>query len=198
MDLAKSKKYYNFVKFVLENVDINSTVTLEEEPKNFTTFEFQWKVEGATSIHLAAYFGFNETFEKLMKKYGSPNIPTIIGFTPIDFAAFNGHLRLVKRLADENAVNYAVAPIRNASINGHLEIVKLLADYTDNPNAVFHKSGMTAIHYASLNGHLEIVKFLANFTDTPNVTAFGFDGLTPIHFAAVSYTHLTLPTILLV
>ena len=34
VDLAKPKKYDNFVKFVLENVDINCTVNFVEELKN--------------------------------------------------------------------------------------------------------------------------------------------------------------------
>ena len=72
--------------------------------------------------------------------------------------------------------------------------------WTDNPNAADNR-GVTPIHCAADQyWSTEIGKFLAPLTDNPN--APNDDGDTPIRWAAwngpVSYTHLTLPTILLV
>ena len=172
VDLAKTKKYDNFIKFFLENVDINCTVN-EELKTNI--FVFKFKHENFSPIHLAAYIGFNDIFEKLLKKYDSPNIPKNV----INLAARNGHLGIVKLLADKNTVNYASA-ISDAVMGGHLEIVKFLANFTDTPNAA-NMSGFTPIHIAAANGYLEIVKFLAGLTKTPNLP--NSNGYTPIHYA---------------
>ena len=178
-DLAKPKKYDNFVKFVLENVDINCAVNFVEELKT-NTLVFKTKYENFSLIHLAAYIGFNDIFEKLLKKYESPNIPKNV----INLAASNGHLEIVKLLADKNTVNFASA-ICFAAYNGHLEIVKFLVNFTDTPNAEFEIDGFTPIHFAAANGYLEMVKFLAGLTKTPNVPDSKY-GYTPIYYAKYS------------
>ena len=58
-------------------------------------------------------------------------------------------------------------PIHRAAQNGHLEVVKTLANFTENPNATNYE-GLTPIHLAAMNGHTEVVKYLSKFTKTPN------------------------------
>ena len=51
-----------------------------------------------TPICLAAFFGLSDSVQKLVKKYGSSNIPTSEGRTPFHCAARNGHLDIVRFL----------------------------------------------------------------------------------------------------
>ena len=69
--------------------------------------------------------------------------------------------------------NNGYTPIIWAACNGHTEIVTILAPFTDNPNAA-NEHGWTPIHEAAFLGHTKIVKLLAPLTDNPNApTAFG-------------------------
>ena len=58
-------------------------------------------------------------------------------------------------------------PIHRAAQNGHLEVVKMLANFTENPNAT-NSDGLTPIHLAAMNGHTQVVKYLSKFTKNPN------------------------------
>ena len=59
-------------------------------------------------------------------------------------------------------------PIHWAAKNGHTEIVNILAPLTENPNTP-DNSGKTPIYWAAYKGHTEIIKILAPMTDNPNV-----------------------------
>ena len=103
-------------------------------------------------------------------------------------------------------------PIYQATLNEHTEVVRILASLTDNPNAACHK-GRTPIYLATRYGQTEIVKILAPLTNNLNAAGPGgniiqvaaihgyaeiVEILVPLYDNPVSYTHLTLPTILLV
>ena len=126
-----------------------------------------------------------------------PNAPDKSGYTPIQWAAKNGHTELVKILTpltnNPNSPNdYKRTPIHSAAQNGHVEIIKILIPLTDNTNAQ-DRIGYTPIHLAAMNGHTEIVKILAPLSDNPN--AKDFLGRNPIYEAACN-GHLEIVKIL--
>ena len=146
----------------------------------------------------------------------NPNTPVIGQITPIFIAATKGNIEIVKILApftpdDPNLpFHFHKSPLHCAVKNGHIEIVKVLALLTTDPNPS-NSNGWTPIHEAALRGNTEIIKFLAPLAIKPITASSG--GWTPLHHAilqenadigkknalkTVSYTHLTLPTILLV
>ena len=75
-----------------------------------------------------------------------------------------------------------------ASRDGQLDLVKLLLERGGNVN-IQDIYGDTALIWASLYGHLDIVKLLLEKGADVNIQD---------NYGTVSYTHLTLPTILLV
>ena len=117
VELIKKGKYPNVVNFILEQVNPESTVDVELAPY-FTYSDM-------TPICLTAFYGLSETVQKLVKKYGSSNIPTSEGRTPIHYAARNGCL----------------------------DIVSFLVPFTNHPDAPDNR-GCTPIHYAAEYGQL--------------------------------------------
>ena len=57
---------------------------------------------------------------------------------------------------------YGETPINLAALNGHLEIVRFLAPLSENPNAP-NEDGETPIDVANDGGHNEIVQFLQSY-----------------------------------
>ena len=164
VELIKKGKHPNVVNYILEHVNPESTVHIEVAP--YVTFR------DMTPICLAAFYGLSDTVQKLVKKYGSSNIPTSEERTPIHYAARNGYLEIVRFLVPFTKYPNApddkgFTPIHYAACCGQLETVQFLTGLTDTPlaPAIF---GSTPIHYAACFGHLEVVQFLANFTETPN------------------------------
>ena len=117
-----------------------------------------------------------------------PNAPDKSGYTPIQWAAKNGHTEIVKILApltdNPNAPDKSgYTPIQWAAKNGHTELVKILTPLTNNPNSP-NDYKRTPIHSAAQNGHVEIIKILIPLTD--NTNAQDRIGYTPIHLAAMN------------
>ena len=126
--LINANKYPDLVESILENENPSSTVIC-----NFHT-------QNATSIHLAALYGFTEVVEKLSKKYDNPMVKNESGINAIHLAALNGHVNIVKHL-----VGLTDAPLTPCEL------------------------GYSPIHYASISGNLDTVKFLVGLTNTPNI-----------------------------
>jgi len=86
------------------------------------------------------------------------------GWTPLAYAAFNGHLEiaslLVKARADVNqASENGTTPLIAASRGGHIEVVKLLlANKADPTKALV--SGETALDIALKNANTDIADLL--------------------------------------
>ena len=176
MMLENAKRYPELMKFILEHENINRCVG----PQGVIT--------GATPIHLASFFGLTETVAKLLKKYDSPDIKTIIGGTPLYCAAFNGHLETVKFLTGltftPNAPdNYGITPLQLAVNRCHPEIVKFMiskVEFLYNPN----QTGIithTLIQEAMKENQIEIVKSLISKIENP--FAPDQNGNTLIHYA---------------
>ena len=186
VDLAQAKKCWELVSFIIENVHtMDSTKILNNGIL----------LDGMTAIHLAALFGLKKSIEELMKRnLSSVNQRNMKGkgyYTPLDLAAWNGHLEIVKFLADltENPTSkseFGETPVHYAACNGQLEIVQFLTGLTDTPLAQ-DNDGETPIHDAAHNGYLETVKFLSSLTENPN--AANNQGITSLDYAKRNKRH---------
>ena len=185
VDLAHANKCWEFVSFIIENVHTKSTL---DSIRILNT-------HGMTAIHLAAFFGLKKSIEKLMKRnLSSINQRNMKGksyYTPLDLAAWNGHLEIVKFLADltENPISkseFGETPVHYAACNGQLETVQFLTGLTDTPLAP-DNDGETPIHDAAHNGYLETVKYLSSLTENPN--AANNQGITPLDYAKRNKHH---------
>lgn len=108
------------------------------------------------------------------------------GKTLLHFAAFGGHLEIVKYLVEKNAnleakdaLNHT--PLHAASVAGRLEVVKYLAD--KNIHLVEEKDnyGLTPLHRAAWQGHVEVVKYLVDKGSCFNTVDYA--GKTPLLLA---------------
>ena len=128
------------------------------------------------AIHMAAYKGNSGVVRLLCQEYGvdanCSNSETLEkepkkGMTPLDWAARKGHTQVLKVLLD----NKADVNVRRAT------------------------DGVAPLLMAANSGRTEAVKLLLD--NKADVNASKHNGVTALYFAApVSYTHLTLPTIL--
>jgi ankyrin repeat protein len=85
------------------------------------------------------------------------------GWTPLHFAAFEGHAAVCKYLLDNNAQVDARAPndetaLMLAARNGRYDAVKLLLGKAD-PN-LKTSSGGTALQLATRQGHAEVAQLI--------------------------------------
>lgn len=97
------------------------------------------------------------------------------GIRPLDCAAREGNLLMVKWLQDNRLGDYGTKTLIQAAGNGHLEIVKWLCSLSDSiiedkrygvvENATYdvfpHKS--IAMYYAAESGHRDVVDFFLQF-----------------------------------
>ncbi|KAI9766642.1 MAG: hypothetical protein M1839_004797 [Geoglossum umbratile] len=137
--------------------------------------------------------GHNVVVQLLLEKYGvHPDSRDRRGWTPLSWAAQNGHLEVVDRLLAANAdVNAAAAEcdgrtaLQAAAGRGHLEVVeRLLAANADINAAAAAQHGRTALQAAAGGGHLEVVERLLAANADINVVAAAQHGRTALQAAA--------------
>ncbi len=108
------------------------------------------------------------------------------GDTPLHWAAYQGHTRVIQILLDAGADpivtdSDGITPFHWAAREGHTKIVQALlqakADVTVTTN-----SGYTPLHLAARNGHTKIAKYL--LANRAEMNAIANNGTTPLHLAA--------------
>jgi ankyrin len=102
--------------------------------------------------------------EELLHSLGYITAPTQNGRTPLNVAASNAHLEVVKFLIEQQAkVNVKTTegwtPLYEAALNNHLEVVKFMIEQQAEVD-MKTTEGWTPLHVAACYGHLEMVKFL--------------------------------------
>ncbi|PGH17795.1 hypothetical protein AJ79_00936 [Helicocarpus griseus UAMH5409] len=151
--------------------------------------------DGKTPLHYAQSV---EVVDSLIDLGADKNAPSSTGETPI-LAALRG-----RREADAEAiaeylykagakVHYKTTkgdtPLMIASERGYTSIVKDICRGADaiDFNAQDDRYGQTALAWACENGHLDVVTELVRHPEIdPNLSAFGYRGYTPLHFAVRS------------
>ena len=141
-------------------------------------------------LHCASLFGIVEIAGALIEigTYGI-NGGDFVGYTPLAWAARNGHDEMVKMLLEQEEIdpdkpdNSGQTPLSRAAGGGHKGVVHiLLARRGVNPDGP-NNYGLTPLLCAAQNGHEGVVKILLERgevnPDKPNRV-----GVTPLSYAA--------------
>ncbi|KAN0079531.1 hypothetical protein V8E54_004745 [Elaphomyces granulatus] len=109
-------------------------------------------------IHLAAYFGLQESVSALLDKNADVESTDERGRTPLSWAAEKGHEAVVKLLLDKNADiesddNICRTPLAWAAENGHEAVVKLLLDKNADIESKDTLYGRTPLSWVAENGN---------------------------------------------
>ena len=143
---------------------LESTTKVSASSQAMTYLEYEKIEKQMLCIHLAAYFGLEESISALLDKNANVESRDQEGWTPLTWAAWKGHEAVVRLLLDKNADIESKAidgwtPLLLAIMNGHKAIVKLLLD--KNADIEFKAIyGWTPLLLAIRNGHEAIVKLL--------------------------------------
>lgn len=120
--------------------------------------------QGESPLMLAALKGQLDLASQMVQKGADVNKT---GWTPLHYAASNGHLPLIRLLIENSAYIDAESPngstpLMMASMYGSLEAVKLLLDEGADP-ALKNQQGLTAIQFAQRASRLDVADFIAKF-----------------------------------
>ncbi len=148
-------------------------------------------------IHQACRYGQLEIVQLLLeKKPDLLNSVDAFNYTPVHFAAVNGHSLVVDYLANlgadltiatngPNKECHGYLPIHWAAENGHHKVVQCLINHGVDIHMRLGEMQYHLIHIASKKGQLEVVKILLNQNpDLLNIT--DGNGQTPLLWAAVN------------
>ena len=168
-----------------------------------TTFDFEMykdmmRAASVSLLHLAAYWGWANTVTMLVSKYGTAtNCEDNRGHIPLHYAAYNGHLEVVKYfdqhdqcrdLMDKTSSADGRTPLFFACQYGHLNITQyLIKEAHCDPLRKDKYAGWTLLHHACLKGHFNIVQFLIKVFKEKKCDPFcktnNLVGNTPLHLA---------------
>lgn len=147
----------------------------------------RYNTSHTTELHLAAKYGLLDCLGFLTEII-QVNHKDHVHWTPLTYAASEGHEPVVKWLLDNGAHSdggygsYRGTPLFAAAENGHHSIVKILlglgVDVENRPYA----RGSQALHAASKNGHLNIAQALV--LAGASITEPDHWGSRPLHWAA--------------
>ena len=138
-----------------------------------------------TALHFAAREGRMDLLNCLLEAGADVASKTVEGFTPLQLAAYNGHVDIAQRLIEVKPEMspdiWGATPLHKAAENGHHHALQPLIDAGAEIEASDNQ-GLTALHLASLGGHLEVTQRLlqAGAIAGPRDT----EGFTPLHLAS--------------
>ena len=150
-----------------------------------------------TILHIAAKFGHELQTSRILRiaadKEKYVNIQNNNLFTPLHFAAQNGHLPVVQVLisagADKNSPASAEyrrwIPIHYAAQYGHVEVVKALIE-AGVDKEIKTSFGLTPLLVGAEFGKLDVVKFMLSIGADKNVqTTADNHKMTALHYAVI-------------
>ena len=144
---------------------------------------------GRTALHHSADFATNVEISKLLISYGADcNALTFTQWTPLHFAAQNGHEKtcqlLLQHEADCNALNVDQwTPLHIAARYGHEKTCQLLLQHGADCNAL-NVNQWTPLHFAAANGREKICQLLLQHGADPKMKTNS--GSTALAFAKTS------------
>ncbi|UKZ79450.1 hypothetical protein TrVFT333_007205 [Trichoderma virens FT-333] len=153
------------MEFLECDAKMNASVEILKAPAYFSSgFRGENPVRRMTKLHLAAYFGIEETTRVLLEKTIDVNAKDDNGQTPLSWSACNGHVVVVKLLLAVPSVdtgskdqhNSSFTPLQLAAWNGHEDVVKLLLTVP----SIGINSINAALSEAARNGHAAVVQLL--------------------------------------
>ncbi|KAG6618398.1 TKL protein kinase [Phytophthora cinnamomi] len=141
--------------------------------------------DGDSVLHEAVLHGYLEIARLLFEHETDPNVPNVMGWTPLILASQRGHTEIASLLVEKGAsVNSKTNDERTALLfaaeEGHLEIVRLLLDNNAAVNVVDDEN-QTPLMKAGYRGHDEIVRLLLDNNADVGVT--NSSGLTATEIA---------------
>ena len=156
-------------RLVLDLLESEAKVSASSQammaPREHNFFSPQW-ITRMTGVHLAAYFGLQNATVGLLKNGRDPDLKDVNGWTPLWWAAKNGHEAVVKLLLTNDGVNvnskdnHGWTLLSWAAWNGHEAVVKLLLA-KDGVNVDSEDNyGWTPLSWAAQNGHEAVMKLL--------------------------------------
>jgi ankyrin repeat protein len=151
-----------------------------------------------TGLHLTAYFGVDRAMNILLEKGLKADSKDSYGWTPLSYAAGNGHEAIVKLLLEKGAAidlknRYSDTPLLYAAENGHEAIVRLLLEKGAVVDS-FNADHRTPLSRAAVHRHGVVVKLLLNKGAAVNWR--DYEGQTPLSCAA-KYGHEAIVQLLL-
>ncbi len=172
--------------------EISSAQNVERKQ---SLMNLRFGVSGNSILHLAAKFGDDRDVEKALEQSldNYVSLCNLDGFTPMHFAAINGHLNIVKLLIAAGADRNAKAsekkrnwtPIHYAAQFDHVKVVKLLIDAGVNKE-IKTGFGLTPLIVAAEFGSVETLKFLLSVgADVNAQTVVDNHKMSALHYAAI-------------
>ena len=151
-------------KFILDFLESAAKVSASSQAMMYFRYEHGVSETWMVGIHLAAYFGLQESMSALLDMNANIESKDIEHRTPLSWASENGHEAVVKLLLDKNADiesknKHDQTPLSWAVENGHGAVVKLLLDKNADVESK-DRFDMTPLSWAAKNGHEAVVKLL--------------------------------------
>lgn len=144
-----------------------------------------------TIFHVALKKGFLDAVDFLLHEFKSDAFEkTADGRTPLQLAAENGHLRVVRYLIDKHKTNplefssttYGDTAVHSAAKNGHLEVLAYFIEDKKIDVNVLNGKGQPPVFSATMGNHLNVVRYLVE-EYSANVTLVDHDNNTILHYA---------------
>ena len=148
--------------------------------------EYSQRVSEVTGLHLASFFGLQEAACILLQHGRNVAARDSCGWTPLKYAATNGHgavvwLLLENGAAIDEASDIGRTPLSYAAEKGHEAVVRLLLEKGAAID-VADKFNISPLSYAAANGHEAVVRLLlekgAAIDEASDI------GRTPLSYAA--------------
>ena len=138
----------------------------------------------ASPIYYASQCGLEHLVDQLLKRGSKPDEGKGMFGTPLQVAAYNGHLGVAQLLLSAGAdlnekCGMFYTPLKAAAAGGHAELVRLLIQHGADPNVYTSSSG-TALLEATKSRHPEITRILIEDADA-DVNIIGSRKAASIH-----------------
>jgi len=117
-----------------------------------------------SALYYASQSGFEYLVDQLLRAGSKPDYGQGMFGTPLQVAAYNGHLQVAKKLLSAGACpntkgGMFYTPLKAAAAIGHVDITRLLIKHGANPNVSDTSSG-TALLEATKNRHPNVTRVL--------------------------------------